>query len=339
MALAFEKEQVGKRQSWANIIANIQTEATPYTSMAQKREKPKQVLHSWQVKNYAVSGHAGVVDGADASGFDNNPRSLVQMNGQKTWRKPGVSDFADEAEIVGLAKGEMAEQLADAMVAVKWQIEKRCLSKNDCLDDNGTTQGNETRGLLAYLDASLQKLYPIPAGFQTPAAQLIGTNTTPGSVAGFTEAQFLAACRSSFTQRKGPFKMDAFLGINLKARFSDFAKYSDNVANETPVGRFNQDANSKMVIRTVDKLQLDTGDVHLHATAFLATDSQKGTDTNLTTNSGVVVDMDMCGLAYTRMPRVVKIPYLGGGQKAIVDAIFLHMIDNPLGMIGIFNSN
>jgi hypothetical protein len=35
------------------------------------------------------------------------------------------------------------------------------------------------------------------------------------------------------------------------------------------------------------------------------------------------------------MPRVVKLPYMGGGQKAIVDAIFLHMMDNVLGMIAI----
>lgn len=338
MALAFEKEQSGKRQSWANIISNIMTEATPYTSMAQKRERPKQVLQTWQVKQYPQTGHSGVLDGQDANSFQSNPRSEVMMNGQKTWYKPGVSDFADEAEVVGLAKGEMAEQIADAMVAVKWQIEKRCLSKSDTASDNGSTMGNETRGVLAYLDSALQTKYPLPTGFTTPAAQLLGTNATPGSVAGFTESAYLKACRSSFTQRKGPFTMHAFLGIELKARFSDFAKYTDTVANETPVGRFNQDANSKMVVRTVDKLVLDTGVVHLHATSFLATDPKTGADSNLTVNSGVQLDMDMVGVAYTRMPRVVKIPYLGGGQKAIVDAIFLHMMDNVVGAIGIFNN-
>lgn len=332
MAMAFEKEQVGKRQSWANIIANIQTEATPYTSMCQKRERPKQVLHSWQVKKYAVTGHAGVVDGQDANSFDSNPRYLIQMNGQKTWRKPGVSDFADEAEIVGLSKGEMAEQIADALVAVKWQIEKRCLSTNDTQNDNGTTLGNETRGAFCYLGLTTQSLYPVPAGFTTPAAQQY-----TGTVANFTEdGSFLPMCRNSFIQRKGPFAMHAFLGINLKAKFTGFTKYTDNVANTTPVGRFNQDADSKMVVRTIDKLVLDTGEVHLHPSAFLATNAVDGTDSAYTHNSGIIVDMDMCGLAYTRMPRVVKLPYLGGGQKAVVDAIFLHMMDNVLGMIGMY---
>lgn len=338
MALAFEKEQTGKRQSWANIIANIQTAATPFTSMAQKRERPKQVLHSWQVKSYAQTGHAGVVDGQDANGFDSNPRSLIQMNGQKTWRKPGVSDFADEAEIVGLSKGEMAEQIADAMVAVKWQIEKRCLSTNDCQDDNGTTLGNETRGALCYLGATAQAKYPLPVGFTTPAAQLYSSAVNAGNtVANMTEdGVFLPMARSSFIQRKGPFVMHGFLGINLKARFTGFTKYTDNVANETPIGRFNQDADMKQIVRTIDKLVLDTGEVHLHPTTFLATDAKTGADTNFTHNSGIFVDMDMVGLAYTRMPRVVKLQYQGGGQKAIVDAIFLHMMDNVLGMMAMY---
>lgn len=329
-AQAFEKEQVGKRQSWANIIANIQTEATPFTSMAQKREKPKQVLHSWQVKKYLETGHRGVVDGQDATGFDSNPRSLIQMNGQKTWRKPGVSDFADEAEIVGLSKGEMAEQIADALVAVKWQIEKRVLSNNDCLDDNGTTVGNETRGAFQYINNTAQALYPVPLAFRTPAPQIY-----TGALSGFSENGFLAMARNSYKQRKGPFSMHAFLGIDLKAKFTDFSKYTDNVVNTTPVGRFNQDADSKALVRTIDKLVLDTGEVHLHPSSFLFTDADTGADTANTHLSGIVTDMDMVGLAYTRMPRVVKLQYQGGGQKAIVDAIFLSMFDNVQGAMAI----
>ena len=41
----------------------------------------------------------------------------------------------------------------------------------------------------------------------------------------------------------------------------------------------------------------------------------------------------MCGLAYTRLPRVKRMEYQGGGHKAIVDAIFMLMVDNPLTMM------
>lgn len=328
MSAAFEAQQVGKRQSWANIIANVESEATPYSSMIDKRTKPSQVLHSWQVKSYPVTGHRGVLDGKDADRSDSNPRKLIQMNSQKTWRLPGVSDFADEAEIVALNKGEMAEQIADAVVTVKRQIEKRCLSAEDCKDDNGTTVGNETRGAFSYINNTAQTLYPVPVDFRTPAAQIY-----TGTLAGFGEAAFLPMCRSSYKQRKGPFKMHGFLGVDLKAQFTNFSKYVDNVVNQTPIRQFNQDAASKAMIIAIDKLTLDTGEVDLHLSSYLYTDADTGADTAYTHSSGLVVDMDKAGLAYTRMPRVVKLPYKGGGQKAIVDAIFMHMMDNVLGMM------
>lgn len=328
MAMAFEKEQTGKRQSWANIIANIQTEATPYTSMVEKRQRPGQVLQSWQVKSYPETGHRGVMDGQDATTFDANPRFLMQCNGQKTWRKPGVSDFADEAEIVALNKGEMAEQIADALVIVKRQTEKRALSNEDTKDDDGAKTGNETRGVFMYCQTAAQTLYPVPAGFRTPAAQIYS-----GTLANFGEDPYLALCRSSYKQRKGPFRMHAFLGVDLKAAFTNFSKYVDNVANKTPVRQFRQDAASEAMILTIDKLTLDTGEVDLHLSSFLRTDPDTGADTAYTHTSGIQLDMDMCGLAYTRLPRVVKLPYLGGGQKAIVDSIFLNMVDNPLGAV------
>jgi hypothetical protein len=328
MAMAFEAEQVGKRQSWANIIANIEAEATPYTSMAEKRERPKQVLQSWQAKSYPVTGHRGVVDGQDATSFDSNPRALIQCYGQKTWRKPGVSDFADEAEIVALDKGEMAEQIADALVTVKRQIEKRCLSAVDTASDNGTTIGNETRGAFVWCQNGAQGNLPVPAAFRTPTAQIYSS-----TLALFTETLYLGLCRSSFKQRNGAFAMHAFLGIDLKDAFTNFSKYQDTVGSKTAIRTFRQTADTKAVIITIDRLVLDTGTVDLHPVTFLQTNADDGTATANTHISGIQLDMDMVGLAYTRMPRVVKLPYLGGGQKAIVDAIFLNMVDNPLGAV------
>lgn len=328
MPMAFESDLVGKRQSWANIIANIESQATPFTSMAEKRERSKQVLQSWQVKAYPVTGHRGVLDGQDATSFDSNPRALIQCNCQKTWRKPGVSDFADEAEIVNLDKGEMAEQIADALVTVKRQIEKRCLSNYDTVNDDGVKQGNETRGAFQWILNTAQALYPVPVGFRTPVAQVY-TST----LALMTEAQYITMCNSSYKQRHGPFKMDAFVGIDLKTQFSNFSKYVDTVGGKTPVRQFKQDASSEALVISIDKMVMDSGEVDLHATSFLLTDADTGADTANTHLSGIQVDMDMVGLAYSRMPRVVKLPYQGGGQKAVVDAIFLNMFDNVLGAL------
>jgi hypothetical protein len=133
--------------------------------------------------------------------------------------------------------------------------------------------------------------------------------------------------------------MHLFLGIDLKDQFTNFSKYQDNVASKTPIRTFRQMADTKAVIISIDRLVLDTGTVDLHPVTFIQTNPDDGTATANTHISGIQLDMDMCGLAYTRLPRVVKLPYMGGGQKAIVDAIFLNMVDNPLGAVVLNNAS
>ena len=329
MPAAFEDVQVGKRQSLADLIANIEAQATPYTSMAQKRERPKQKLHQWQAKAYPVTGHKGVPDMQDAQNFQSNARGLIQCVAQKTWYLPGVSDFAEESEVAGIKKGEMAEQVADALVSVKRQIEKRCLSSSDTQQEGNGNAANETRGTFSWHSATAQTNFPVPAPFLTPAASVF----SGAALSTFNEQVFLAQCASSYKQRKGPFKMDGFVGVDLKQYITAFSKYDDTVNNKTVVRRFNQNADDKQLINVIDRLVMDTGEIDLHLSSFLLTDATAGTDTTGTHISGTFQDMDMCGLAYTRMPRVVQLPYKGGGYTAIVDAIFLHMVDNPLGGI------
>lgn len=327
MAAALEVDLAGKRQSIANVVANVVSDATPFTSMMEKRERPKQVEHMWQMKSYPVTGHRGVLDNKDAAEFKSNPRSEVRCRGQKTWYNPAVSDFADEADIVGIKGGsEMAEQIADAIVAVAFQIEKRCLSNVDTNTDDGSTHGNETRGIFQWVLDSAQVLLPVPATFRTPTA-----SRYTSTLALFNQTSFETMCQSSYKQRKGPFAMHAFLGVELKAVFTNFMQYVPNVTNTTVIGQFLQEAKSKKVIKTIDQLVMDTGTVDLHLSSFLYTDPDTGADNVQTHKSGVVVDMDKIGLAYSRKPRVIRKPYDGGGQKAIVDAIFLNMMDNPLG--------
>lgn len=330
MSSAFEAEQSGKRQAWANIIANIQATNFPYTSMVQKAERPGQVLETWQVKTYPDVPHIGVVDGKDATDFDSNPRKEIQMRAQKSWRKPGVSDFADEAEIVGLNGTESAEQIRDALVLLKKIVESRCCGADNAQADNGVL-GNETRGMFSYLQNTAQSYLPVPDGFRTPTA-----SRYTGTLAALTERNdFLPLCRSSYIQRKGPFKTHAFLGAELKQVFTEFSKYSDTVASKTAVKSFIKQQDDTSYVETVDRLVLDTGTMDLHITPYLYKTAATGADSAYTHKSGFIVDMEMCHLAYTRLPRVVKLPYLGGSNKAIVDTIYMHLMDNPLGAISL----
>jgi len=335
MAQLFEKDAVAKPQEWANLIANIESDATPFTSMIAKRKRPNQMLHYWQCKKYATTGHKGVLDGKDATEFHSNQGQELTGVAQKTWRNPGVSDFMEEVEVAGIKGSNMADQIADALVTVKRQIEKRCLSNEENARDDGVDQANETRGLLKWSDNSFTS-YGVPSDFQTPTL----SKSSVSALGSFTEAIFKTMGQTAYKERKGPAKSDGFVGVELKQAFTDFTTYQPVTgASQVCARTFNQQASSRELIDTVDRLVLDTGTYTLHLTSFLHTNASTGEDSAFTHKSGIFVDLDMCGLAYTRLPRVKRLDYQGGGHKAIVDAIFMLMVDNPLTMMPLLHNS
>lgn len=327
MAGVFEQTQVGKRESFADLIAVAESEKTPYQAMLAKRKRPDQMDHSWQMKGYRVAGHTGVIDGVDATNFNSTPRKRTHCYSQKIWDPVSVSDLAEEAEVAGVGKGEMAAQIADAFVTAAQIIERRCLSSYDTLEQAAPTNGYETRGIFSWLQTAAQTTFPVPAEFRPIAAQVYS-----GTLAAFDETELLALARAAAKRRKGPTTLKGFVGIDLKAKINDFTRYDATVASFTNIRRFNQNADDKQIINIIDRVVLDTGTIELHPSFFLDTAKSDGANTAYTDSSGAFIDMDMVGLAYTRLPRVFKLPYQGGGEKAVVDAIFLHMIDNPVGM-------
>lgn len=321
-----EKNQIGKRESFADLIAVAEIEKTPYTAMLEKRKRPDQMDHSWQMKGYRIAGHKGVVDGVDATNFNFTPRKRTHCYAQKIWDPVAVSDLAEESEVAGV-KSEMSAQIADAFVTASQIIERRCLSRSDTLQEDAPVSAYETRGAFSWLATAAQTTFPVPDDFRPNANQVYS-----GTLAAFKESSLLSLGRAAFKRRKGPTTLKGIVGIDLKATVSDFTRYDDTVAAKTNVRRFNQSADDKAVVNVIDRLVCDTGTIELHVSSFLATAALDGADSAYTHSSGVFMDMDMVGLAYTRLPRVFKLPYGGGGHKAVVDAIFLHQVDNPVGM-------
>lgn len=330
MPAYYEADQEGKRESLADIIANVEAATTPVTAMLAKRQKPNQSLHEWQVEAYPTVGHLGVVDGVDAENFTHNPRSRVQNRRQKVWYLPAVSDLAEETAVAGLKGGEMGHQIAVGLTVLGRIIESRVSGNDDCQTDNGSV-GNETRGFHQWIQNGAQSLYPVPADFRTPSAAVYS-----GALSSFTEARFRTMNAANYKERKGTGKLDGFVGVDLKQEMTLWSVYSDDVSNKTQVRSFNQDAKSRALINVIDRLVLDTGEIDLHLTSYQYKDRTTGADaTHLTHKSGLFLDLEMCGLAYTRMPRVVKLEYRGGGHKAIIDAIILTMCDNPLSAMAV----
>jgi len=323
---AFEDNLIGKRQSLANTIANVESPSCPYTSMLQKRAKPTNQPHNWQAEIYPDADFDAVEDGKDVSEFDTVPRYPITCYSQKLWRNPAVSDFGDEAEIAGAPGGsEMARQKAIALVILKRKNEALFLSAQDTL-----LSGKKyyTRGLFSWISNTAQTNNPVPATVRTPAAQVYSS-----TLALFTEASFSTMCASSYIQRKGPMTMDAFLGIYLKQKFTEFTSYQPTVANFTAVRQFTRPGEANKFINTIDFLKTDTGEYRLHASSFLRKTAATGADSAGTHLSGAVVDMNMVALLYTRLPRLKELENKGGGPRAMCDSIVLHQVDSPIAMM------
>lgn len=329
MPQAMEHNQTGRREALADLIANVESDATPFTSLLDKRKKPGKVVQDWQVKGYKRKGHKGVRDGQDATNFDYNGRDLIHAVSQKFWDPRGVSDFAEESNVAGAKSGELAEQIADAYVTIKQTQERRFLSHEECKlqDANDPNGANETRGVFKWVDTAQQALYPVPEKFRPNADQLY-----TGTLAAFKESTIKGLARAAWKRRLGnSVKLKLVMGIDAKATVSEFTRYDDTVANKEAVRVFNQDAKDRAIIEIIDRIVLDTGTLDLLASAHIMTDADTGEDTLYTHSSFVAVDMEMMGAAYTRMPRQFKLPYAGGGHKVVIDSIAMLMVDNPVG--------
>ena len=325
--MLLESNQVGVRESLADLIACVESDATPYTSMLEKRKKPINVIHDWQVKQYPDVSHSGVPDGTPASDFTYNPRVRLHGIVQKFWQNPAVSDFAEEVEVAGAPQGEMEEQVADALVMLARKMEKRFLSANDQNLEAQPGSANETRGIFSWLSPTAQATYPIPAPYLPGANQLYS-----GTLANFTEAQLISLASAAYINRKKKVKLCGFVGVNLKNQITSFSKYDVLSATQAPIRRFNQNEDSKAFIAVIDRVVLDTCEIDLFLSSFLYTTAATGVASAYSYSSGAFVDMDMAALHYMRLPRTKPLPYDGSGYKAICDAMALHVIDNPLGM-------
>lgn len=330
MAGLFEVDQVGQRQEISDAVFNIRADETPFTSMVPKDPKPHQKIATWQGENYRDGAIEGVMDGADVTSYNNQPRFLMTGVAQK-FREPWfVSDFADMTDVAGLPQGEKGHQKLSAAKVLKFALEGRFLSKEEASVDNGVAIPNETRGVLQWLISTAQTLYPTPVALR-PGADTIYS----GALSGLTETGFEGLLAAAYIAKKGLLKLDGFVGITLKRKMDNWtARDPEATTTNVPVRQFNQDATKKQMIKVVDFMEFSTGTVRMHPSTFIYKDTA-GADTAYTHRSGVFLDMMMWALGFlgNRRPRMVELPDLGGGPRGFSDAIAVLKCRNPLGQV------
>lgn len=323
MAGVFENTQVGKREDFADYIVNVDAHNTPVLSRIKHDKAPTNTTPKWQVDAYPEPNTAGVLDGKDAANFEDLGRR-EELFGvvQKFWRKPKVSDFAENVSDVAGIKSEMAEQIRKAFVMIKRDGESRiCGFDLEAQLDNGAVP-YETRSLGRWIQNNAQAIFPVPEAFRTPTASI-----DAGAANSRTEETVRTMTKSIWEQTGEKKRLMVPLGSTLKARFSTFASYAPGTgaANPLPLRSWQQRDMTK-VLQQVDILENDFAILELMLSNFISVDEPQHRH-----RRGFILDPDRMSFAYNRKPRVKPLEDQGGGPRAIVDMIGLLKVKNPLG--------
>lgn len=329
MAIAYEVDVKNKPRDMEKVLRRLNSDKTPFSSMLPELPKLANMKNEVTVKLYKRKGHSGVHDNEDATNFDTNLGDTLATFAQKEWYPVGTSDLTDATEsATAKVKEELAIQIDEAYVTLKQTIEARCLSDGESSVENKTTAKYLTRGLMKWASATGQAHESVPAQYR-PAAEQIYTDT----LANFTEDELGAMVQAAYKSTRGQAQeVDGFFGVELKSKVSGFTRTQAVPAGYAATKRY-QGADEKVINNVVERVVMDGATIDLHLTPNLLLDEATGADTAGTHKSGIIVDFNMLALGYVRSPRHFMLPELGGGRKAIVDAIFQLRVYNPLSLM------
>lgn len=323
MASLLEKDQIGKREDLADLIALVDAHDCPLVSGAKKGAKPGNTLMQWQADSYATAVSTGTVDGTDVGSSDyQNPgenRAILSNYVQIHRRSIRVSPLSVEISNVAGLKDELANGIAKKLVELKRDMETTYLSANDAQADDGTN-AYLTKGLATWISTSGGSVLQVPSGFRTPSAS-IETTATTSNITDTTVQDVLASIYSQTGSIKN-FTMP--LGRTLKRAFTDqltgtrsVTDASNNIA-ATQVRTFSPQSGKKVSI-AVDIFEGDFGTVSLVPDNFMPAQTD-----------GYVLDMDGLEIRYGKLPEVKELPDSGGGPIRMIEAVAALVVYNPL---------
>jgi hypothetical protein len=323
MPQLLERNQIGKVQSYEELIAVVDTGALPIMTMLPKGKKQTDSLHSWQMERYddEESDHEGIPDGVDVTDVEHNSRVTASMVWQYFRRAYGVSKLAGMTKVHG-SNGELARQRIAQMIIFKRKMEKRIAGDLEArLTDDGV-RGTEFRGLFGWLQNAAQTVLPVHEDYR-PQAPYAGT------LANFTEDSLKTLLQNAFIERNGKVMLKGFLGIQLKEAIGTFLTYRTDKSSKTVVQSVDAKRESKLFLECVDRVVTDSGEIDLFPHAFLrcGIDGKKTAGTN---KSAVFIDPKMWRLNWNQAPQVHKLENRGGGEKEYIDAVANLICLNPL---------
>ena len=153
-------------------------------------------------------------------------------------------------------------------------------------------------------------------------------NTT--ATASLTETEVQAVLQSMYQVTGTMNSMMLVCGPELKRAFTGFTRFAGGTDNKAglSVRTFTQSAESKKIVSSIDSFHGDFGVLDIVPSLFLAKDQAEASQLR----RGYVLSADMIELRYGRRPRFQELEDMGGGKRALVDAIAALVCMNPKGL-------
>lgn len=318
----------GLREDLADVISIVDNKNTPVTSLARKgADISNPGIFSWQADEYKDPSFDGVLTNSDVSTFDDasSTRALLSGRAMKFRRSIKVDDYTQISDIAGIGKNKsFAHSVSKSLVELKRDIESAVCSDRDSQEQSGANP-YRTRGLGSWINASAQTDLPVPAAFRTPSGSI---NTT--ATASLTESEVQSVLQSMYTVTGTMNNMMLVCGPELKRAISNFTRFAGGTDNKAglSIRTFTQTAESKTLIASIDSFHGDFGVLDIVPSLFCAKDQNEATQLR----RGYVLSPEQIELRYGRRPRFQELEDMGGGKRALVDAIAALVCMNPKGL-------
>jgi len=318
----------GLREDLADVISIVDNKNCPVTSTARKgADITNPGVFSWQADEYKEPSFDGVLTNSDVATFDDasSTRALLSGRAQKFRRSVKVDDYTQISDIAGIGKNKsFAHAVSKSLVELKRDIESAVCSDRDSQEQSGTNP-YRTRGLGSWINASAQSDLPVSSAFRTPAGSI--NTTATGSL---TESEVQSVLQSMYTVTGTMNNMMLVCGPELKRAISAFTRFSGGTDNKAglSIRTFSQSAESKTIIAAIDSFHGDFGVLDIVPTLFNAKDQAEASQLR----RGYVLSPEQIELRYGRRPRFQELEDMGGGKRALVDAIAALVCMNPKGL-------
>ena len=296
----------GNREDLSDIVTLLEPEATPFVSMA-KKATASGTFFEWQTDNMATPSFAGVLQGEDASSFDDKAANRAKLGNhiQKLRQTYAVSDLQEIVDTAGVTS-EFANAESKAVRELKRDLESAVSSSQDRQADDGTNP-YKTRGMFKWLGVGGQPS-DIPSFAQNVANDTTGTQT---------ESTLNTVLQELYEANGMPGgQLTLIAGPSLKREISNFARQEGSTTALS--FQVTQPAESKKITLSVNFYEGDFGNIAILPSVFLNRTSGSAT---VDADAGLLIDPEYVGIHMLKAESTSELENRGGGRRGFADLV------------------